>query len=249
MLSREVMGLFGLAIVWTTAFLMAGAALHTLADLRRLRRKLGAVFEATIVTGSGDHGAFAVQRVEQVGRAVDSGPGVAFFDRTFSSELFGGSLEVGGRTVEVVPAVDVFVWPAREGQVQLARDDGDFESAFAQAKTARGFARVVETPLRSGDKVWVAWPIVSAIDPRGWVARKMNLVWFFIVAEVLAAAACTALALVKPWFGPVSSVGGVLCLAYFLAIQPLGNMVRDAVRTPCQAFLRGEWKRPGKLMR
>jgi hypothetical protein len=251
------MGVLGLAIVWTTALLLAGAALYNLADLRRLKRALRGVTEATVVTGNGHNGAFAVQRVEQVGRALDvsGGRGIAFFDRSFGSEVFGGSLDVDGRTVDVVPTLDVSVWPSTEAQVRRALDDSEFDAAFDLAKTARGFARVVETPLRAGDKVWVTaelaqrelalskGSIVSAIDPHAWVARKMGLVWLFIAAEVLVAAACTAVALVRPWFGPVSSIGGVLCLAYFLAIQPFGNAVRDAVRTPSHAFLRGVWKR------
>ena len=255
------MGLFGLAIVWTTGLLMAGAALYNLADLRRLRRKLAAAIEATIVTGSGENGAFAVQRVDQVGRALDmsDGRGIAFFDRAFSSEVLGGTLEVGGRTLEVVPTLDVSVWPSPHAKAKRAADDGAFDAAFAQAKTARGYSRVVETPLTTGDKVWIVaelgtrevvfvrGSVVSAIDPRAWVNRKMQLVWFFIALELLVLLACTMVALVRPWFGPVSAVGGVLCLAYFLAIQPIGNTIRDAVRAPCIAFLRGEWKRRGEV--
>ncbi len=254
------MGLFGLAIVWTTGLLIAGAAFYNLNDLRRLRRKLAAVFEATVVAGNGENGVFAVQRVDQVGKALDvaDGRGIAFFDRGFASEVLGGSLEVAGRTLDVAQAADVSVWPSPDAKGKRAQDDSSFDVAFAQAKTARGYSRMVETPLVTGDKVWIVaelgvrevvfvqGSIVSAIEPRAWVAKKMQLVWFFIVAELLVLIACTLVALARPWFGSVSAIGGVLCLAYFLAIQPIGNVIRDAVRTPCVAFLRGEWKRRGE---
>ncbi|HZO12649.1 MAG TPA: hypothetical protein VFB62_05315, partial [Polyangiaceae bacterium] len=54
----------------------------------------------------------------------------------------------------------------------------------------------------------------------------------------------TYLALYPPIFGTVSIVGGALGLVFFLLVQPAGTAIRDAVRVPSVAQLRGSWVRP-----
>ena len=51
------------------------------------------------------------------------------------------------------------------------------------------------------------------------------------------------MALWPPVFGLVSTLGGALCLAFFLIVQPAGTALRDAVRVPSRAIVRGQWKR------
>ncbi|MEZ4312522.1 MAG: hypothetical protein R3F14_31220 [Polyangiaceae bacterium] len=64
----------------------------------------------------------------------------------------------------------------------------------------------------------------------------------FVLAELAFAGGVTALALWPPRFdGWVSLLGGVLGLGYFLAVQPVGTAVRDALRPPSTAFVRGVW--------
>jgi hypothetical protein len=84
--------------------------------------------------------------------------------------------------------------------------------------------------------------ILSAFDPRRWLAGKALLLALFVVAETAAAAACTFVALSPPPFGLVSTIGGALCLAFFLLVQPAGTMVRDAVQTPSRSLLGGRWE-------
>jgi hypothetical protein len=49
----------------------------------------------------------------------------------------------------------------------------------------------------------------------------------FIGADVALCSAVTGLALWPPVFGPVSTFGAVLCLAFFLAVTPAGVWMRD----------------------
>ena len=111
-------------------------------------------------------------------------------------------------------------------------------------RRAKGYARTVEAAVVVGDAVFVAddGVVVSAIDPRAWAKKKAAIVVAFTIAEIAAAALATAVALVPPAFGLVSKIGGALCLAFFLGVQPLGTAVREAVRSPSRAALRGAWK-------
>src|SRR5258708_4286461 len=72
--------------------------------------------------------------------------------------------------------------------------------------------------------------VLATSDPRAWCARRIGLLAGFIVAILVAASACTALALATPRFGLVSTIGAGLGLAYFLGVQPIATQVRDWVR-------------------
>jgi hypothetical protein len=63
------------------------------------------------------------------------------------------------------------------------------------------------------------------------------------VGVLAVAGACTAVALTPPAFGTISKIGAALCLAFFLLVQPAGTAVREAVRAPSRALLRGRWSR------
>ncbi|HSQ66800.1 MAG TPA: hypothetical protein VLM85_26455, partial [Polyangiaceae bacterium] len=61
--------------------------------------------------------------------------------------------------------------------------------------------------------------------------------------ELAACAAATRVAWSSPHFGALSVVGAVLCLAFFLGVTPLAVALRESVRTPNIAYLRGRWAR------
>jgi hypothetical protein len=84
---------------------------------------------------------------------------------------------------------------------------------------------------------WKELRTLSALRARR--ARLRLLVVAFIVGELLACAFATRLALWPPVFGRVSTIGGVLCLAFFLAVTPVGVWVRDRCRPPSRAVSQG----------
>ena len=253
MLSREVMGLLALAILWVNTLLVAGAAGRQIVDLLALRRRLRGALEGRVASGLGPAGALATHVVEQLGRqAADDRdrPAIAFTDRRYGGECHGGVVETSSGPVHV-PAIDeagVEIWPDPGALAAAAAGRGGFAAAYDQAKKAKGFARTVSTDVAAGARVWVVLDgpgaIVSAIDPRRWCTRKIALLVGFVLGALAIAGGCTAVALWPPHFGTISTVGGALCLAYFLLIQPAGTAVRDAVLRPSRAILRGSWIGP-----
>lgn len=217
-----------------------------------------------IAEGLGEGGALASHEVDQIARAgAQEGDRrtIHFGDRAFRSAVAGGAVLCGDERVRV-PAGDGDVWPARAGVLAAAASPGpaQFDAVFQEAKKARGHARTVTVQLTAGSPVWLGGELrsagdglelraaegigrlVSAIDPRAWLRRAAALAIAFAVAEIAAAAGITALVLVPPIFdGWPSKIGGVLGLGFFLAVQPLGTAVRDAVRAPSAAFVRGRW--------
>ncbi len=268
MLSYPVMGALGLAIVWVNALLVAAAAWKELGPLDAWRSAAErSMLGGVVVRGYGRDGAFAARRVEQVGRATDAGD-VIFADRTHASEVFGGAVRLDdGREIEVgaAPVAKASALNLEDGVIEVWADEAAHQAASAcpsnearaaalePARKARGFARTVDVRLGVGAVVYLVGAIeghdtlvgpprlVSTIEPGGWAASKRRLVLGFIAAELAAAAIATGIALVPPAFGLVSKLGGALCLAYFLGVQPIGTALRDAVRSPARRALRGRW--------
>lgn len=243
------LGVAALAIVALNALLVAA---HAAAEARRhlaSRRALG-----TVQVGVA-RGELAAHEVEQVGRALDGGEmAIAFTDRVFRSEVIGGVVDIDGRAVRVVGAAGALVWPlvARQREAAALPDDATFEATHAKARGPRGATVVVRTTVRAGDQVWLAGEregdelratVVALRDPRAFHASAAARELALAVVELAVFAALAALALWPPAFGTVSTVGGVLLLAYFLLVQPAGVWVEDALRPPPVAFLRGEWRR------
>lgn len=258
-------------LIAAAALKLVGAHGRRLRDLRAAGRGSEGygLFTARVEGGEGPEGVLARHEIAQLGRAGGEEGGrrtIHFSDRTFTTAVLGGVVscaEVEGPIR--VKAGEGDVWPAREVVLATAGCDDPkvFDGAFEAARKARGHGRTVRSDVRAGDVVWLAgelrrgangeWELgagdrgllVSAIDPRAWLRRKMGLAVLFVVLEVIAAAAVTALVLVPPVFdGWPSKIGGVLGLAFFLGVQPLGNAVRDALRVPSQAFVRGRWVEP-----
>jgi len=251
------MGVLALGILWVNTCLIAAAALKQRAALLRLKSSLASLHRAKVVQGNGPGGALAALEIEQVGRLVAARvPSIVFHDRAYASRLYGGRLAVeDGAEIEVPASDRAEVWIEDEAfrDAAACASVAAFEVASVDAKKARGFARVVRAPLASGQEVFLGTispdrhgerPLVTAIDPRHWVARKTTLILAFVLVEIAVAGACTALALHPPLFGTVSTIGGAASLAFFLLVQPLGTKVRDAARLPSSAVRRGAWSRP-----
>ncbi len=99
MLTREIMGIFCLGIVWVTALLVAAAALKDLGDLLRIARR-----RFIVGTAENDLGEWTV---EQTARALDAEGDevIAFHDRGWKSEIFGGVVrDASGRAHEIAPS-------------------------------------------------------------------------------------------------------------------------------------------------
>ena len=235
---------------------------------RRLRpARLGdeGLTEGRVSAGLGERGALASHRVEQVGRyAADDADkrAIAFSDRSYGGSVFGGVLETTHGAMQLVAASDAEVWPDLVAQRRAAScpSSAAFDRAYPDAKKARGFARTIETEIHAASTVWVLGSLgrddageprlatcgdglllVSASDPRRFCRNKLGLLLGFVALSLLGAGVCTAIALVPPHFGVVSTIGAALGLAYFLLIQPAGTAVRDLVRAPNRAIVRGSW--------
>ena len=83
-----------------------------------------------------------------------------------------------------------------------------------------------------GNTLLVGWATVLEIRRAPLPGPRLAAIVLGIAGILAAAAGCTALALRAPVFGPVSTVGGAACLAYFLLVQPAGTALRDFARAP-----------------
>lgn len=273
MLTREIMGLLALGVLWVNAWLVVAAAFKQLRNLWTLRAELrravatGELVDGEVVSaGEGDR--FAVRRVHQTGRALTTkGPErILFTDGPQSFDVLGGVVSTSRGEVEVAAAepAESEVWIDATRATEAARCPSPvaFDEAYGPASRFKGHAREVEVPVERGDRVWVLgraedgadgpvlgpWEdrplMVSTLDPLAWIGGRVRLIVLFVLGAVLALVAVTALALWPPPFGLISTIGGALGLVYFLAIQPLGTAVRDAVRTPARQPIGGTWRRP-----
>jgi hypothetical protein len=233
-----------------------------------------ALLKARVLRGDGPDGSFASRRIEQLGRSAGDAThrrAILFSDRNAVSEIFGGAVHIDGappnEEAEITPALEgAEVWLSESAMRAAAAcpSPDRFDAAYEDARKARGFARTVETLIPPETPLWIAGDVgrahaaaplrvapsrvrgllVSTFDPRPLLTRKIVLSIAAILAILAGAAACTALALTRPYFGTVSTIGGALSLAYFLLVQPAGTALRDAVRLPHRAPLRGEWTAP-----
>lgn len=254
MLRNELMAALALAVFWVHVLLIAGSAALDLRALLRLRRRLRrgvGLWAGTVRRGDGPDGVFARNVVAQIGRGRGDGR-IHFSDAAHRSEVFGGQLELDEQRIECA-AVEAPVWPDLERRQAAARaaSDEDIARVQGQARRAKGWEREVVGTLAVGDRVWIAGQLqdgritdvflVSANDPRRWLAGRCWLIVGFILGDLGVAAGCTVAALWAPMFGVVSMLGAAAALAFFLGVQPLGVALDEAVRTPDRAYLRGRW--------
>lgn len=266
MLTPEIMGLGAMLVLWVNgllvlavAFKQLGRVLGVSARLKRAQRD-GRLVEGVVRAGA----PFAIRHVTQVGRALTvRGPQrILFTDGPQSFEVLGGVLETAEGEIRVEAAQPGLseVWIGQErADSQSACPSGDtFDAAYVDASKYKGYRREVEVPVGDGDRVWVLGArdgealtppeseplLVSMIEPVRWARSRAWVLGGFLLVAFTALCGVTALAVVPPRFGPVSTVGGILCVAYFLAIQPIATAVRDAIRTPARQPLGGTWQRP-----
>ncbi|WP_437737668.1 hypothetical protein [Sorangium sp. So ce1335] len=269
MLSKELMGVLALIILWVNTLLIVAATLKQLAavaaTLRRLSPPPGAgdaLLQARVLCGDGRGGALAGHRIDQVGRAgAERGAReeIVFADRGAGGEIYGGVVVAGGREIAIAPAVEGEVWVSR-AELRAASacpSEARFDEAYQHARKARGFSRTVEAMVCAGAPVWLLGAVdrdagvvarmrpvlVSSVEPRALCRSKIALLALGAAGVLGALVGCTALALWRPRFGPVSTAGAALCLAFFLLVQPLGTALRDAARPPSAAPARGRWVR------
>lgn len=255
-LSYEWLGALALGILWVNALLIAAAAMHQRAALGALRRSLvdarrdGTLIAGVVEHGRGPDGSLAVRRVEQMGRAMTvPGPDrILFTERSARGELFGGMVRTdAGEVIELEPRADgVETWLAEDAPAR--RTEGEFDVAWSRASTNKGFVSTLEQSVVAGARVWVCSTpdavLVATIDPIADCARKRSLLATFAVGVVISCGVVSVVACWPPVFGTVSTVGGVLGVAYFLGVQPLGTMVRDAALPARDRRIGGIWQRP-----
>lgn len=266
MLSRELMGLFALGVLWLNTGLVLAVAWQQLRRLSALSRELRAARgRGELVHGTARaDGRFAVRRIHQTGRAITTkGPErVLFTDGPQSFDVLGGALEHEGERLEV-PATrpgEAEVWIDRERAAEAlsCASPAAFEEAYDAGSKFKGYTREAELEVRGDEAVWVygrrdgarlvPWEerplVVATMDPVRWIEGARARAIRFLVLGALGLVAVTTVALWPPPFGLVSTIGGALCLAYFLAIQPLGTALRDAIKTPARRQEGALWERP-----
>ena len=290
MLTREVMGLLALGILWVNTLLIALAAWKQMSALvdRRSRLRLLAdgetgygVVKGTIARGKGEGGTLAVRKVDQIGHQAASNSAerraILFHDSVYGGEIFGGALSSSGHEVLVASfgsdasgaksgAATAEVWVAEHAMKEAGEcaSEAQFDGAFDASKKAKGYPRRVESRLRESTDVWVAGDVtkvdgvlsiapsrehgllVSSFEPASFLSKKISLCLAAILGILGGASLVTVIALRPPVFGTISIVGGALGLVFFLLVQPAGTALRDAVRLPHLAFVRGEWIRGKK---
>jgi hypothetical protein len=250
-LSRELMGVLCLGVVWVTALLVAAAAMQDLFDLRRIARLARGAIVGTA------HGDLAEWSVEQTARAIDKGgdQAIAFHERHFAGEIFGGAVTTDGSGVfEIDPSKTGQVWLEQTARVRALScvDVTTFDAVYGQARKAKGALRSSQVRIGDGDRVFVVGEvtgkrvqpaIVSTVDPVAFCNRKSLLIALFIPVELALCAVATRVALEPPHFGRTSIIGALLCFAFFLGVTPVAVSLREGVRRPHEAFLRVKWSR------
>ena len=261
MLALPWMGLFALAAFWVNVLLIAMAAWKSAQALRLRSLDLfagsprGEVARPDLLRvgkvehGNGDAGVFARRRAEQVGRALTiKGPQrILFVDAKDTHEVFGGSVRVNDIVEDIMVKPDAVYWGAAS---RCVRVETDFDAAWTEASTSRGVRSTCVDALRKGEDVWLLVDasgrasLVASMDPRAEIARGLRTLGLLVFLTVLGASIVTALMFVPPVFGPTSTVGGVLALAFFLAIQPIAVELQDRARLPNERLVGGLWTRP-----
>lgn len=258
MLSHHVMGWLALAVLWVNVALIVAEALRRRGERTRLLEELQRALEAghlvrgEVRAGSGPSGEFASVTIEQLGRAMTvPGPRrILFSDRDRRSTFWGGVAAIEGNEVRLSAAPGWRLWlsPAASSPRGCA-----FDEAWPLASTFAGFASRIERQVRVGEAVWL-WldrspvdgvaevRLVAAEDPIALVRRSQRPLEALVLVALFGLAVVTRLALQPPAFGPVSTAGAALGLAFFLTIQPLGTLARDRARLPDQALVGGVWQ-------
>lgn len=224
------------------------------------------------ITSEGPLALCEIEQTGRVGSSdTETKRSISFHDRRYVGRAPGGTLDVEGRSVRVAEASSADVWvEASELATRGAMTSpAELDAAYPDAKRGRGFHRTVSVSLERGRRVWAfgsldvspdspdrALPtlgtlgpskatgtlLVATFEPLSFTRAARAKLFGFAFTLLAAAAGVTALALVPPTFGPLSTVGAALGLALFLLAQPAGVSVKEAVRDPGKQPLRGAWR-------
>lgn len=265
--TREILGVLALAVLWINSLLIFAVALRQAANVRAVRSRLvrargrGELIRGEVASAGGE--AFALRTISQIGRAMTvKGPErILFSDGPQSFDVIGGVVETPEGPIEVARAApglgEVWTSEAREQEVASRADARAFDAAYKPASTQRGFRREVVIDVRAGDAVWVSGSrsgdrleatedkplLVSLVDPIAWCGGRIRAAYAFVATAALLLCGLTTLVLWPPRFGTLSTIGGALCLAYFILVQPAGVSLRDRVRVPSRRLVGGLWRR------
>jgi hypothetical protein len=253
---RWILGALALFSLWANSLLILAMAFKQLRALQRLKTRFtDGKDRGTLIYGEAENtpdGVLATRTVNQTGRAVTSGsPGqIVFADGEQGFTMYGGSIRLG--TDELVDldasANEIEIWhsPERISTTLGCQDLETFDEAHAAASRFRGFQRDLTFSVLEGDSLWVLGErsegrvcapkhgplILSMVDPGQWVRQQIRWVWAFLLGASSTLIVVSVIALLPPIFGTLSTLGMVLCLAYFLAVQPVGTALRDRIRPP-----------------
>lgn len=216
------------------------------------------------VSSAGPVGLCEIEQTGRVGSSdTDTRRSILFHDRRYGARAPGGELEVEGRPIDVpaTSAVDVWVEGRELAALAALPSSAALEAAYPDAKKGRGFHRTVTAPLERGRRVWAFGSLelrgeratlgpasatgallLSTFEPFAFTRAARAKLFGFAVALVASAALVTALTLVPPAFGAISTVGAALGLALFLLAQPAGVGLKEVVRYPGKQPVRGVWR-------
>ncbi len=254
MLSPMLMGSFALAVLWTATLLIAWVALR---DATRLLWRLLQLSGRVHRVRSSE--VIARHTAEQVGRVQSSRGGkraILYRDRRYQSRLLAQEVRTdGGESLSLVVSTAVEVWLPRPVSPPLLTH---FSRAYEDARRPRGLPTQLVRELAANEWCWIGATrihetlapladgsiIVSAFEPRRFCRAKIGLSLATTALIVAWTTLATALSLQAPLFGFWSTVGGVVGLAAFLLILPLGTWLRDQVAWPHLASAETCWIEP-----
>ncbi len=267
-LSYNWLGIAALVVLWVNTLLIVFAAWIERSDLvswKRLLLSRDATGEPRLRQQQLD-GIVAIHRVRQIGRAVvGKQRTIAFHDAQHEGVVYpdgppGTDVEVwpGGAHQASAgpkdPSFDEMYARAKafrgfERNLVFELGNGQKVWVLAASEPEQGTSSQGEPRTIAYDQQRQAPgtrpALISGVEPLGLVSKKLREVDVFIIASLVACAGVTYLCLVPPVFGgSISKLGGVLGLAYFLAIQPLAVAVRNRVRLPSRAAVRGFLREP-----
>jgi hypothetical protein len=248
-----------------------GVDLAPLRALRRgLTRQ--APMRVRVVRGNGPNTRVGARVIEQVGRS-NGDAWIHFHDRRSRSELDGGEVEVldaggaarsavhAGQRLVIPAGIPASVWidEARVKSAAACPDPETFDRAHTAAVKARGFVREVVVELREGDELWIdgdvhegtlrppnvpgATLLLSDAPPSRWLGARLRDARLVQAGIVLMASGVVVACLWPPLFGLVGKLGAAAGLVFINLFMLWGKLVRDGVRLPDRAFVRGEWQR------
>lgn len=228
--------------------LMAAADLKQARDLAQTARRWRGAIRGSF-DGELEH------RVEQVGRSKGDAT-IHFHDRSYGVGGTGGSLTTDTGPIVLGKVTGVWI---DEHRLRAAASvpNASWDHAYERARKPKGYARQFDAPVPPGSEVWALGAVegdrlepvdgrleIATVDPVAWCQRKRRIVLSAVAVQFLVLLVlCTAL-LWPPRFGTVSTIAAAVSLVYFLAIQQLGKTIRDLVRRPPCAIVRGAWSQP-----